>query len=314
MKNILSRNILPGKRKLFKRGFTLAELLVVVLILGILAAIALPSYQRAIQRSKVSDALNNLEVVSMKQQDYLLSHEQYATTFKDLNVPIDGLYDKTGSSAQVGNFNYTLSEGCITATFSPKKKDGSAASVSSDDQYTICRSSEDNIAQCEGGFCSHIKNLVPEGSCSACSYSGDTDNPVTPGSSECTLDCSKTCPDGTSRNGTCKFDGPNMYCDWSGVSPCPTYGDCTNGDEKEGENGCKSRCDNGTWIPTQQPMSGSGKVWNEDAKQCIIHTCPTDPMQLNTVDGKHYCRKWKNGLAGKWVEGESCSFVYDSNA
>ncbi len=75
---------LPGGRG--KSAFTLIELLVVVLIIGILAAIAVPQYQKAVEKSKASQALTLLKAISEACDSYYLEHGKHASSFSQLDL------------------------------------------------------------------------------------------------------------------------------------------------------------------------------------------------------------------------------------
>lgn len=71
-----------------KKGFTLIELLVVVLIIGILAAIAVPQYQKAVEKSKATQALALLKTLYQAPLNYFLAHGEYPDNFNQLDVEI----------------------------------------------------------------------------------------------------------------------------------------------------------------------------------------------------------------------------------
>lgn len=70
-------------------GFTLVELMVAVVVLGIILAIAYPTYTDFVERSRRSEATEALQNLSTLQEQYYNDNKAYTGNLSDLGMPVN---------------------------------------------------------------------------------------------------------------------------------------------------------------------------------------------------------------------------------
>ena len=122
------------------KGFTLIELMIVVAIIGILAAIAIPNFVKFQCRSKQSEAKGNLKALYVSEESYRAENDSYSA----IPTLANGTGSLTASTNTIGfqpkgaKRRYSYSAAAAVATFTGSATaDGSFATELTNDAWTI---------------------------------------------------------------------------------------------------------------------------------------------------------------------------------
>ena len=156
-----------------RKGFTLIELLVVVLIIGILAAVALPQYTKAVEKSRTAEALTLMGDIMTGERIYQLGNGKYTTDLSLLDIEMPGTLKKTtadNDTFTTKNFSIVMSgaaDSAASVIATATRIDSAGAAVTGDNAYnlvftlaqngTITRVCNGNGSK-NGGLCTSIAN------------------------------------------------------------------------------------------------------------------------------------------------------------
>ena len=129
-----------------RRGFTLVELAVVIVIIGVLASFGVPRFLKSVERSKAAEAFNYLSAVRSAQERYQSMNGTYAGAAADLDIsfPTPKYFDLAdpvagGSASLEDSWSVTLTRagaasgyGAYTVIFTESGFDATNSTIPTD--------------------------------------------------------------------------------------------------------------------------------------------------------------------------------------
>lgn len=227
-----------------KKGFTLLEMMVVVIIIGVLVYISVPMYEKVVQQSSVSDALHNMNMFSEAQSKYFMMNGAYADSLSKLETPLKSEDDEVFTN------NFTYSAG------NPKDDDFCIYANSNTWDYVLAKNYKKNSkVLCTGSDCEKINSFVDEGNyeevCSG-DYESDCDISCEPPKvlKGCSCACDVNCGKKLLNNNTCE-----CYCNPKDKEACSGSNQVFDSED------CSCKC-------AEEMSCEEGSVFNTETCQC----------------------------------------------
>ena len=174
--------------KITKKGFTLTEVLVVVLIISVLAAIVYPMYTKSITRSRAIEAINLLEMVRNKQLQKFARDQKYYTDLSKIGQLTSDSSAATVDGEKLKINDYTLSLDPVKNCMRAEYKKGST-------EFTFSASYEKSGLGCTGSICSSFGSVTSTAD-QVCGCNITCSGGFTKDAASCSCTCSACVKDG----------------------------------------------------------------------------------------------------------------------
>ncbi len=283
-----------------KKGFTLTEVLVVVLIIGVISAIAYPVYTKSINKSRAVEAINLLEMVRNKQITNFARTGEYLPDFSQIGqLTADSEQEVQTDGGKIltigGKYELAMNSAtnCMSASYVPSK--GKPAS------FTFSSSYETSGLGCDGDICKTFGNIVG-GASSVCNC-GTTkcNSPLVLNQKTCSCECLLACSEGgchaknqaKTETRACGNGGTQTrYCPESCDACNASWGPCT-GQSCEGDS--SAICNNcGTKTRVCNNTTGQWGPWSG----CVGSKTDTSPCPSGYTGSQS--RTCTNDVWGEW--------------